>query len=71
MLSLVVCVYRNPNFAIGWGHAFSAPFKYLKGFASHRGGTANPLIVKWPSVIGPALQGGLRHQFSHVNDICK
>jgi len=35
--------------------------------ASHLGGTTDPLVISWPGHIKDA--GGLRSQFSHVNDI--
>jgi arylsulfatase len=35
--------------------------------ASHLGGTTDPLIISWPGHIKDA--GGVRSQFSHVNDI--
>jgi len=39
----------------------------MEQIASHLGGTRNPLVVTWPGHIRD--RGGLRSQFSHVNDI--
>ncbi|WP_067180577.1 arylsulfatase [Microtetraspora niveoalba] len=56
-----------PQYPAGWAWALTAPFKWVKQVASHLGGTRNPLVVTWPA--GIADRGGLRGQFSHVNDI--
>jgi len=50
-----------------WAWALNAPFQWVKQVASHLGGTRNPLVVSWPKTISDG--GGLRSQFSHVNDI--
>ncbi len=52
---------------VGWGWASSTPFQWFKGVASHFGGVRNPLVVSWPD--GIKDHGGLRTQFTHVNDI--
>lgn len=51
----------------GWAWASNAPFPWVKQVASHLGGTRTPMVVSWPE--GIPGQGGLRSQFSHVNDI--
>lgn len=51
----------------GWAWATNAPFPWVKQVASHLGGTRTPMVVSWPQRIPD--QGGLRSQFSHVNDI--
>jgi arylsulfatase len=43
------------------------PVQWTKQIASYFGGTRNPLVVSWPKRIRD--KGGLRTQFSHVNDI--
>jgi arylsulfatase len=58
--------YMN-HFAAAWAWALSSPFQGTKQDASHLGGTTDPLVISWPGHIKDA--GGLRTQFSHVNDI--
>ena len=58
--------YMN-HYAAAWAWALSSPFPGTKQDASHLGGTTDPLIIVWPGHIKDA--GGLRSQFSHVNDI--
>jgi len=55
------------NYPAGWAWAMNTPFQWMKQFASHLGGTRNPMVVTWPK--GIKDRGGLRTQFSHVNDI--
>src|SRR6202789_2472980 len=50
-----------------WAWAMNTPFQWGKQVASHFGGTRNPLVISWPSVIKDA--GGLRSQFHHLIDI--
>lgn len=59
-------VYMN-HFAAAWAWALSAPFQGTKEDASHLGGTRDPLVISWPERIKQV--GGLRSQFSHLNDI--
>jgi len=54
-------------YASGWAYALSSPFQWAKRIASHYGGTTAPLVVSWPARIKD--HGGLRTQFSHLNDI--
>lgn len=56
-----------PQYPAGWAWALTTPFQWVKQVASHLGGTRNPLVVTWPK--GIEDRGGLRSQFSHVNDI--
>lgn len=55
------------NYPAGWAWAMNTPFQYMKQVASHLGGTRNPMVLSWPAGIKDS--GGLRQQFSHVNDI--
>ncbi|WP_116367941.1 arylsulfatase [Parahaliea mediterranea] len=56
-----------PQYPAGWAWSLTTPFQWVKQVASHLGGTRNPLVVTWPR--GIKDKGGLRSQFSHVNDI--
>jgi len=58
--------YDN-QYSAAWAWATSTPFQWMKQVASHFGGTRNPLIISWPARIKD--RGGLRSQFSHVNDV--
>jgi len=51
----------------GWAWAGSTPYKGTKLFASHFGGTRNPLAIRWPAKITPDATP--RSQFLHVNDV--
>lgn len=55
------------HYPVGWAWATNTPFQWTKTIASHLGGTRNPLVITWPK--GIADRGGMRSQFSHVNDI--
>ncbi len=37
------------HYPTGWAWAFNTPFKLWKRYANYEGGTADPLIVSWPS----------------------
>jgi len=56
-----------PHYAVGWSWAFDTPFKWVKQVASHFGGTRQGMCMSWPGHIKDV--GGIRAQFSHVNDI--
>lgn len=56
-----------PHYPAGWAWSMDTPFQWMKTVASHLGATRNPMVVSWPGHI--ADHGGLRSQFSHVNDI--
>ncbi|OOV19295.1 arylsulfatase [Flavobacterium sp. LM4] len=57
----------NTNYPLGWAQATNAPFKNWKQDAQSEGGTRNPLIIHYPN--GIKDKGGIRNQYSHVNDI--
>jgi len=54
------------HYPTGWAWAFNTPFKLWKRYANFEGGTADPLIVSWPSQID---KPGLRRQYNHAVDI--
>jgi arylsulfatase A-like enzyme len=55
------------HYATAWAWALNSPFQWAKEVASHLGGTRDPLVVSWPGHI--TQTGGVRSQFTHVNDI--
>ena len=55
------------HYPVGWAHAMSAPFQWVKSIASHYGGTRNGMVVSWPARIKD--NGGIRTQWHHVIDI--
>lgn len=55
------------EYPVGFGWAMNTPFQWTKQFASHFGGTRNPLVISWPERIRD--HGGLRSQFHHLVDI--
>jgi arylsulfatase len=55
------------HYPTGWAWAFNTPFKLWKRYANYEGGTADPLIVSWPTGIG--ARGELRRQYNHAVDI--
>ena len=57
----------SPQYPAGWAWAGNTPFQWGKQFASHLGGTRDPLVVHWPSRIKSA--GELRGQYHHLIDI--
>lgn len=57
-----------PQYPAGWAWALTSPFQWVKQVASHLGGSRVGTVISWPAVIGEQA-GGLRSQFSHVNDI--
>ncbi len=56
-----------PQYPAGWAWALTSPFQWVKQVASHLGGTRVGTVITWPNTIKDA--GGLRQQFTHVNDI--
>lgn len=54
-------------YPVGWAWATNSPFQWTKQVGSHLGGTRNGMVVSWPARIKDS--GGIRTQFSHVNDI--
>ena len=59
--------HTAPHCAAAWAWAGNTPFQYGKQFASHLGGTRNPMVVAWPKRI--EASGGIRSQFTHCIDI--
>lgn len=57
----------SAHFPAAWAWATDTPFRWTKQIASHLGAVRNPLVISWPQRIQD--KGGLRSQFSHVNDI--
>lgn len=57
----------NNDYPVGFASALCTPFQFTKQYASHFGGTRNPMIITWPDRV--ADRGGLRSQFHHVIDI--
>jgi arylsulfatase len=57
--------HSHTNYPWGWAQAGNTPFKWYKQ-NTHEGGVHVPMIVHWPARIA---EGGVRHQFHHVNDI--
>ncbi len=55
------------EYSVGFGWAMNTPFQWTKQFASHFGGTRNPMVISWPKRIHD--RGGLRSQFHHLIDI--
>ena len=54
------------HYPTGWAFAFNTPFKLWKRYANWEGGTADPMIVSWPSRVS---ESGPRRQFVHAIDI--
>ena len=57
----------EPHYPVGWAWAGNTPFQWGKRFASHLGGTRDPMVVFWPNHIKQA--GGVRYQFEDVTDV--
>ena len=55
------------HMSAGWSWAFDTPFTWFKQNASRLGGIQQNMAISWPARIKDT--GGLREQFSHVNDI--
>jgi arylsulfatase A-like enzyme len=60
-----VKTYNHYN--TGWAQAFCTPFKMYKRYANYEGGTADPMLIAWPSGIKAA--GEIRHHYCHAIDI--
>lgn len=61
--------FRYNHYPVGWAHAMSTPFQWVKQIASHYGGTRNPLVISWPNKIPKEEHGSFREQWHHVIDI--
>ena len=59
--------HTAPHFAAAWAHANNTPFQWGKQMASHLGGARDPMVVAWPTRIGPDTR--IRDQFPHCIDI--
>jgi Sulfatase len=57
----------EPHYPVGWAWAGNTPFQYGKRFASHLGGTRDPMVAFWPKRIKDA--NGLRYQFEDITDV--
>jgi arylsulfatase len=57
----------SEHFSMSWAHAMNTPFQWDKKIASHLGGSRTGMVISWPSKIKQT--GGIRSQFSHLNDI--
>ena len=57
----------SPHYSAAWAWASNTPFQWGKQVASHLGGTRDPMVVHWPERIKE--RGGLRSQFTHINDV--
>jgi len=57
----------SPHYSAAWAWASNTPFQLGKQVASHLGGTRDPMVVHWPERIKE--RGGLRSQFTHINDV--
>ena len=57
----------NPHYPVGWAWAGNTPFQWGKRFASHLGGTRDPLVVSWPGHIHDG--GSTRSQYEHLIDV--
>jgi arylsulfatase len=55
------------HYPTGWCMAFNTPFKLWKRYASHQGGTSDPMIISWPK--GIKARGEVRDQYAHAIDI--
>lgn len=58
--------HTHPHYASGWAMAGNTPNRMYKSFV-HEGGTRDPLVVSWPSVITD--HGAIRTQFHHITDL--
>ena len=57
----------NPHYPVGWAWAGNTPFQWGKRFASHLGGTRDPLVISWP---GHIVKGQtVRAQYEHLIDV--
>ena len=64
---LIGTEYSKANYPLGWAAATNVPFRQWKQDANTEGGTRNPLILFYPDKIKD--KGGIRNQYSHINDI--
>ncbi len=57
----------NALYPDGWAASTNTPFRFYKSYANFEGGTHDPLILFYPKKIKD--KGGIRNQYSYVNDI--
>ncbi len=55
------------HYPTGWAVAFSTPYRMFKRYSQYAGGTADPLIIHWPT--GFQARGEVRDQYHHCTDI--
>ncbi len=67
MLDEIGSRVTEPIYPVGWAWAMNTPFQWMKQVSSHLGGTRNGMVIHWPVYI--QSPGGIRSQFTHVNDI--
>jgi arylsulfatase A-like enzyme len=67
MLDEIGSRVTEPIYPAGWAWAMNTPFQWMKQVSSHLGGTRNGMVIHWPQHI--QSPGGIRSQFTHVNDI--
>lgn len=61
----------TPHYPRGWAMVGNTPFRLYK-INTHAGGHTVPFVVSWPAGfdrLGVADRGGLRRQWTHVNDV--
>ena len=61
----------TPHYPRGWAMVGNTPFRLYK-INTHAGGHTVPFVVSWPrgfDRLGVADRGGLRRQWTHVNDV--
>ena len=56
--------YRTQG--VGWANVSNTPFRKFKWWMNE-GGTASPLIVSWPALLGP--KGKITHRVAHIMDL--
>jgi len=57
----------EPHYPVGWAWAGNTPFQWGKRYASHLGGTRDPMVVFWPKRVKDA--GSIRYQFTDATDV--
>jgi arylsulfatase len=60
--------HSSGHYPWGWALAGNTPLRRWKRY-THEGGVRDPMIVSWPAGLGPEVEGGLRHQYSHAVDV--
>jgi arylsulfatase A-like enzyme len=66
-IDLIGSEHTYNHYPTGWAMGFDTPFKLFKRYASHEGGTADPMLVSWPA--GMKTRGEWRDQYLHAIDI--